>query len=307
MENFSASVMKKFGLDYDSVAPGNPRLVYCAISGYGREGRYAPRPGFDPVIQAESGFMSTIGYPDRPAVRAGVAVIDLSTGLASAQAVLAALYHRERTGEGQSVGVALYDIGIACTYHFGMAYLVDGRCPTRMGNGSPAAEPIGVFQASDGPFQMTIAGERVWKKLIHDVLKRPDIAADPRFATNSARVANRAPLHAAMNEIFAGDTRDSWVDRMRAAGAPAGPIRTIAEAVASPEVRERGLIATVQHTGNGTIPAIRNPIRLSGTPVREPVGAPLLGEHTDAALAEWLGYDASRVAELRQAGAFGER
>ena len=306
VENFSTGVMAKFGLDYATVAKDNPRLVYCSISGYGRDGAFASRAGYDPVVQAESGFMSTTGYPDRPPVRTGIPMIDVATGLAAAQAVLAALYARERTGEGQYVETALYDIAVAMTYHFGMSYLVDGRNLTRMGNGSPAAEPIGVFQASDGPFQMTIAGERVWKKLINDVLDRPDLGMNPNFETNPARVANKERLRVILDDIFATDTRDNWVERMRAAGAPAGPIRTIAEAAEAPEVRERGLLATAPHATAGTVPCIRNPMRLSLTPVRDPVGAPTLGQHTEEALAEWLGYDAARLGELRKAGAFGK-
>lgn len=302
VENFSTGVMERHGLGYDAVRARNPRIVYCSISAYGRTGPSAARPGYDPVVQAESGFMSITGAPDQEPLRTGIPMIDVTTGLAAGQAVLAALYAREETGEGQFVEVPLFDTAVAMTFHYGMAYLITGENPERVGNGSPAAQPIGVFHASDGPFQLTIAGERVWKKLVADVLQRPDLLNDPDFRDNQARVANRHRLRAILDEIFAGDTRDAWVTRMRAAGAPAGPIRTIAEAVESPEVQERGLTGVAPHAGGGTAPYIRNSMRLGGTPIRDAIGAPLLGQHTDEVLTSWLGLSADRIGALRDGG-----
>ncbi|MFN4090255.1 MAG: CaiB/BaiF CoA transferase family protein [Alphaproteobacteria bacterium] len=302
LENFSAGVMTKFGLDYESLKAINPSIVYCAMSGYGRDGDFARRAGYDPVAQAESGFMSITGRADGEPTRTGIPMIDVTTGLGAAQATLAALFHRRRTGEGQYVDVALFDTACAMSFHFGMAYLIDGRTPMRGGNGSPAANPVGVYEASDGPFQMTLAGERVWKKFIIDVVNRPDIAADAHFLTNSARVANRERVDATLNEIFATDTRENWVARMRAAGAPAGPIRTIAEACESPEVKERERFVTVPHPTAGSVPCLRSPIRLDGTPVRPPFAAPTLGQHTAAALGDWLGYDEARIDALKAQG-----
>src|SRR5690606_24110401 len=217
VENFSTGVMERHGLGYDVVKARNPRIVYCSISAYGRTGPSAARPGYDPVVQAESGFMSITGSPDREPLRTGIPMIDVTTGLAAGQAVLAALYAREETGQGQFVEVPLFDTAVAMTFHFGMAYLVSGENPERVGNSSPAAQPIGVFHASDGPFQLTIVGERVWKKLVSDVLQRPDLLSHPDFAVNQARVANQTALREILDDIFAGDTRDSWVARMRAA------------------------------------------------------------------------------------------
>ncbi len=302
VENFSTGVMERHGLGYDAVKARNPRIVYCSISAYGRTGPSAARPGYDPVVQAESGFMSITGSPDREPLRTGIPMIDVTTGLAAGQAVLAALYAREETGQGQFVEVPLFDTAVAMTFHFGMAYLVSGENPERVGNSSPAAQPIGVFHASDGPFQLTIAGERVWKKLVSDVLQRPDLLSHPDFAVNQARVANQTALREILDDIFAGDTRDSWVARMRAAGVPAGPIRTIAEAVESPEVKERKLTGDAPHASAGSAPYIRNSMRLSGTPIREAFGAPLLGQHTDEILASWLDLGSDRISALRESG-----
>lgn len=303
VENFSTGVMQRFGLDYEAVKAGNPRLIYCSVSGYGRDGPVATRLGYDPVVQAESGLMSVNGFPDREPVRSAVPLVDVTTGMTAGHAVLAALFARERSGEGQFIQVALFDTGVAMTLHFGMNYLAAGKESARVGNGSTAAEPIGVFQAKDGIFQMTMAGERVWLKLVKDVIKRPDLAEDPRFSSNSARIANKAELHRVLNEIFAAATRDTWVDRLRAAGAPGGPVRTIKEAMESDEAKGRGLIQQAPHSKLGSIPNLRSPVRFTTTPVRDPVGAPVLGEHTEAVLAEVLGYDAGRIAALRAAGA----
>jgi len=305
VENFSADVMAKFGLDYPNAAKLNPKLIYVAGSAYGRDGDYRSRAGYDPVVQAESGFLSINGVPEREPVRAGIPMIDITTGLGLAQACLAALIHRERTGEGQYVEVGLYDTALQMCFHFGMQHLITGDVPQRVGNASPSAAPVGVFPASDGPFQIAIGGDRVWRKLCLDVLKRPDLVDHPEFGTNSQRVVNRAALHRMLNEIFSKRPRDEWVADMRAMKVPAGPLRTIAEACASPEVRGRELVVQAPHATAGSVPTLRNPMRFEKTPVRPPVGAPLLGQHTDEVLRDVLGYDAARIGSLRQAGAVG--
>ncbi|MSO76065.1 MAG: CoA transferase [Alphaproteobacteria bacterium] len=303
VENFSTGVMGRFGLDYGSVKDANPRLIYCSISGYGRDGAVASRAGYDPVVQAESGLMSVNGFPDREPVRSGVPVVDITTGMTACQAVLAALFHRERTGNGQYLEVALFDAGVALTVHYGIGYLATGVNPGRAGNGSPAAEPIGVFQAKDGIFQMTMAGERVWRKLCNDVIKRPDLIENPAFANNTARIENKLRLHQILNEIFATDTRDAWVEKLRAGGAPGGPVRSIAEAMDSQEVKERGLVSRIPHGKLGTIPNINCPIRFATTPVRTPVGAPTLGEHTEQVLRGLLGLSPDEIQRLKAAKA----
>src|SRR5215218_5968187 len=182
VENFSGGVMKKYGLDYASVSPTNPRLIYCSISAYGRKGPLALRPGFDPITQAESGFMSLNGFPDGEPVRTGPPIVDLATGMSACNAILMALLARERIGRGQQVEVALIDTAVAMTQFYGMAYLVSGQSPGRFGNSPNGSPTVGVFQASDGPLYMACANDRLYRRLVVDVLDRPDLVTDPEFA-----------------------------------------------------------------------------------------------------------------------------
>src|SRR6516165_12138879 len=215
VENFSASVMEKFGLDYASVAPTNPRLVYCAISAYGRKGPFASRPGFDPITQAESGFMSLNGFPDGPPVRTGPPIVDMATGMAACNAILLALLARERLGRGQHVEVALFDIAMAMTGFYGMAYLINGTNPGRFGNSPNGSPSVGVYEASDGPFYIACANDRLYRRLVTEVLDRPDLTSDPRFATRRQRSANKEQLRAIIAEVFAGDRLENWMAKMK--------------------------------------------------------------------------------------------
>src|SRR6266576_1784538 len=239
VENFSGGVMKKFGLDYASVAPTNPRLIYCSISAYGRKGEFALRPGFDPITQAESGFMSLNGFPDGEPVRTGPPIVDLATGMSACNAILLALFARERLGRGQNVEVALIDTAVALTAFYGMAYLVSGANPGRFGNSPNGSPTVGVYQASDGPFYIACANDRLYRRLVIEVLGRPDLAGGPDFADRRSRSANKEKLRAILAGIFASDLRDNWVAKMKAANIPVGFLRTIEEAFNSPEVRER--------------------------------------------------------------------
>jgi len=302
VENFSTGVMAKYGLDWETVGPANPRLVYCSVSAYGRSGPFAGRPGYDPVVQSESGFMSMNGEPDREPLRSGSPMMDLTTGITAAQAVLAALFGRARTGKGQFVEVALFDTGFSTTAQAALAYMAGGKCPTRPGNSSEFTQPTGAYATRDGTLLLTIAGERTWRALC-GMLGRAELADDPRFARNAQRVANRAELRALLEGVFAGDDTAGWLERMRAAGVPAGEIREIGTALGSPEATARGLVGTLPHERAGAVPNLRSPIRLSRTPVIERTAAPDLGRHTEEALADWLGYGPDDIAALRAAGA----
>ena len=196
VENFSGGVMKKYGLDYASVAPTNPRLVYCSISAYGRKGEFALRPGFDPITQAESGFMSLNGFPDGEPVRTGPPIVDMATGMSACNAILLALLARERLGRGQQVEVALIDTAVALTGFYGMAYLISGANPGRFGNSPNGSPTVGVYQASDGPLYMACANDRLYRRLVTDVLDRPDLVTDPDFSHRKARTANKEKLRA---------------------------------------------------------------------------------------------------------------
>ena len=302
IENFSTGVMAKFGLDYDSLTQERSDLVYGSVSAYGRTGPFKERLGYDPVIQAESGFMSMTGTPDREPVRTGVPMIDVTTGMIATQAVLAAIFHRLRTGEGQFVEVPLFDTGFAMTFHASVGALATGHQPTRVGNGSVVAHPIGVYRASDGEIFITIGGDRVWRKFAADVLERPDLVGHPEFGANAARLRNKEALETLLRPIFAAHTREYWVERCRKAGVPGGEIRTVTEAYASDEAKARGVIGTSRNPAYGEVPNVRSPLRLSGSPVREPIGPPLLGQHTAEVLSEWLGWDEGEIAAVRPAG-----
>ena len=305
VENFSGGVMKKFGLDYQSVEPLNPRLIYCSISAYGRTGPFATRPGFDPITQAESGFMSLNGFPDGPPVRTGPPIVDMATGMAACNAILLALLARDRLGRGQQVEVALFDIAMAMTGFFGMAYLVNGQNPGRFGNSPSGSPTVGVYEASDGPLYMACANDRLYRRLVSEVLERPDLLSDPRFATRKARSENKERLRAAIAEVFAGDRLENWMAKMKLANIPVGYLRTVEEGFNAPEARERSRLSRISHPTAGWVPNVEPPVSMSLTPAVDPVAAPLLGEHTMELLRDKLGYDDRRITELAAKGAFG--
>jgi crotonobetainyl-CoA:carnitine CoA-transferase CaiB-like acyl-CoA transferase len=305
VENFSSSVMKKFGLDYESVAPGNPRLVYCSISAYGRKGPFASRPGFDPITQAESGFMSLNGFPDGPPVRTGFPIVDMATGMSACNAILLALLARDRIGRGQHVEVALFDIAVAMTGFYGMTYLITGVNQSRFGNSPNGSPTVGVYEAADGPFYMACANDRLVRRLLVEVLDRADLTTDPLFANRKARSANKEKLREILAGIFKTEMRDHWIEKMKAANVPVGYLRTIEEAFNAPEVRERHRLSEIPHPTAGTVPNIQSPLHLGLTSVVDPVAAPLLGQHTKEVLHRTLGYDDSQIARLTEAGVFG--
>src|ERR1700748_2157346 len=298
VENFSASVMEKFGLDYPSVAPSNPRLVYCSISAYGRKGPFAFRPGFDPITQAESGFMSLNGFADGPPVRTGPPIVDMATGMSAVNAILLALIARDRLGKGEQVEVALFDIAMSMTGFYGMAYLINGTNPGRFGNSPNGSPTVGLYEAADGPLYMACANDRLYRRLVTEVLERPDLISDPEFATRKARTANREKLRAAIAGVFAGDTLENWMAKMKKANIPVGYLRTVEQGFNAPEARERHRLSRIRHPTAGSVPNIETPVTMGLTPCVDPVAAPLLGEHTKEVLHKTLGYSDSRIAEL---------
>jgi crotonobetainyl-CoA:carnitine CoA-transferase CaiB-like acyl-CoA transferase len=304
VENFSSGVMKKYGLDYASIAPTNPRMVYCSISAYGRQGPFASRPGFDPITQAESGFMSLNGFPDGPPVRTGPPAIDMVTGMSACNAIMMALFARDRLGRGQHVEVALFDVALGMTGFYGMAYLMTGMNFSRQGNSPNGSPSVGLYEASDAPFYIACANDRLYRRLVIEVLGRPDLASG-EFVDRRSRTANKDKLRAILTGIFIQDLRQNWVAKMKSANIPVGFLRTVEEAFNSPEVRERNRISQISHPTAGTVPNIESPIHLGLTPVVDPVAAPLLGEHTREVLRKTLGYDDARIAALSDSGVFG--
>ncbi|AUC98421.1 MULTISPECIES: CoA transferase [Bradyrhizobium] len=306
VENFSGGVMKKFGLDYASVAPTNPRLIYCSISAYGRKGDFALRPGFDPITQAESGFMSLNGFADGEPVRTGPPIVDMATGMSACNAILMALIARDRLGQGQQVEVALIDTAVSMTGFYGMAYLINGNNPGRFGNSPNGSPTVGVYRASDGPLYMACANDRLYRRLVTDVLERPDLITDPEFAQRKARTANKEKLRGIIAGVFASDTLENWMAKMKKANIPVGYLRTVEEGFNAPEVRDRDRLSKIAHPTAGSVPNIESPVSMSLTPAVDPVAAPLLGQHTRDVLSRTLGYDNRRLAALAEAGAFGK-
>jgi crotonobetainyl-CoA:carnitine CoA-transferase CaiB-like acyl-CoA transferase len=305
VENFSTGVMQRLGLGPDTLRAANPKLVYCSISAYGRDGPFADRPGFDPVVQAESGFVSMNGYPDRQGVRASAAVMDIATAMMVSNAVLAALFARTHQGVGQVVEVGLFDTGLLMTGWAPMQHLLTGRAPQRSGNVSVDTCPSGVFDASDQSFYINCGNSRIFQRLLSQVVDRPDIADDPAFAQPQDRVARRDELFAVLAEAFAKQPWAHWQRRMREAQVPCGVVNTVPQAIRSAEARAREAVTWIPHAGVGKVPNIASPWRFGLTPVADPKAAPRIGEHTEEVLRGLLGFDDAKLQALAAAGAFG--
>ncbi|MCC8936122.1 CoA transferase [Bradyrhizobium sp. Arg68] len=305
VENFSANVMARLGLDYENCRSIKPDIIYCAVSAYGRDGAFADRLGFDPIAQVESGFVSMNGYADREGVRALSPVMDISTAMMACNAILGALLARERGGGGQAIEVSLFDNAVLMTGYATMQSLFSGADPRRSGNTSPDTCPSGVFQAKDCAFYINCGNDKIFQRLMSQVLEREDLAVAEIYATGPDRIRRRDELFAILGEAFAEKTWSHWQSRMRAAGVPCGQVRTVGEAIRSPEARERGIVTRIPHETLGWVPNVNLPIRYSQTPIVDPVAAPAVGQHTEAVLRDLLGYDDEQLARLAAGGAFG--
>jgi crotonobetainyl-CoA:carnitine CoA-transferase CaiB-like acyl-CoA transferase len=307
VENFSTGVTQRLGIDYDSCRKLRPQIIYCSVSAYGREGAFADRLGFDPIAQVESGFVSMNGYADREGVRALSPVMDISTAMMACNAILGALVARERSGLGQAIEVSLFDNAVLMTGYATLQHLFTGVDTQRHGNTSPDTCPSGVFQAQDGAFYINCGNDKIFQRLMSQVIDRADLASADIYATGPDRIRRRDELFAILGEAFAQQPWSYWQPRMRAAGVPCGQVRTVGEAIRSPEARERKLVTRIPHPKTGWVPNVRLPIRYSRTPVADPVCAPEVGQHTDEVIREILGYDEERLARLSEAGAFGNQ
>jgi crotonobetainyl-CoA:carnitine CoA-transferase CaiB-like acyl-CoA transferase len=299
VENYRSGVMDRYGIGYKELSAINPQLIFASVSAYGRDGPLKDRPGYDPIVQAESGFMSLTGDPDGEPMRTGVSIADMFTGMFAGQAILAAIIAREKIGKGQRIDVPLFDTAVNMLHHASNAFLIDGVEMGRYGNSNALAQPVGLFTASDGPIMVTMTNNRLYKTFCEDCLERPDLVEDPRFSNNAKRVENREELAEVLNAVFAKETRTHWIDKMASFGIPAGEVRNVGEALSSDDVASRGLVVDQPHPRFGSVKGIRSPMTLTETPVRDPVGAPDLGADTDAVLRDVAGYTDEQIATVK--------
>lgn len=302
VENFLSKSLKRLGLDYESLKAIKPDIIHCSISGYGRDGPLADQPGYDFVIQAEAGLMAITGTKDGEPTRFGVAITDLVSGMNATQAILAALYHRALTGEGQSIDISLYRSGIQLLANIASGYLNTGTEPERFGNAHPSIVPYQSFATADGLLALAVGTDEQFRRLCLAVLGRPDLAEAPQFATNRKRAENRAVLVADLAEIFRERPTQHWLDRLAAAGVPAGKVRKVSEAFTDqPELAGR-MVVEVPHSELGRVKVVRSPMRFSATSLAEPNHPPLLGEHTAEVLQQVLGAAPAEIATLHRQG-----
>ncbi len=305
VENFTPGTMERLGLGAQTIMAANPRLIYCSISGFGATGPYRERAGYDAIMQGFTGLMSITGEPDGPPVKVGVALIDVITALYAHGAILAALQHRNRTGEGQYLELSLMECGIAALINAATAYLVGGEVQGRWGHAHPSLVPYQAFRARDGFLMVGAGNERLWKAFC-EVLGAPEWADDARFDSNAKRVERRGELVRRIEERLAGRSRDEWVVAFAGAGLPAGPISDIAQVFADPQVQHRGMAVPVAHPTAGPIRLPGVPVKFGSTPAAIQGPPPRLGQHTDDVLRRVLGLGEAEIVELRAAGAIGD-
>ena len=307
IENFKVGDMARYGLDYASLKAINPRLVYCSLTGFGQSGPYAPRAGYDYIIQGMGGLMSVTGERDDlngGPQKVGVAVADLFTGMYATVGILAALRHAERTGEGQHLDMALLDTQVAMLANLGANYLVSDKAPGRMGNAHQNIVPYQVFEVApraDGgkDFIILAVGNDGQYAKFCEVAGRPDLASEPRFVKNADRVRHRAELVPMLEAVMKTRAKADWLSALEAAKVPCGAINSLDEVFADPQVQARGMVTHWQHPLRADLPLVSSPIKLEKTPVRTDRPPPMLGQHTDEVLGELLGVDAARLATLR--------
>ena len=300
VENWRPDVKHKLGLDYESLAQVNPRIILASISGYGQTGPYVARPGFDQIMQGMGGLMSVTGFPDSGPVRAGLAVADMSAGLYAALGILVALIEREQSGKGQWVQASLLHSQIAMMDFQVARYLNDGDTPVRVGNDHPTSSPMGLFTASDGVFNIGASGEGNWLRLCA-VVDRPQWCEDPDFATEKLRVTNRPRLTELLEAEFANNTVHYWVTELNRAGVPAGPVYDVPEVFEDEQVKHLGVVASLPEVYGKAMHYITQPMTLSRTPPDVKTPAPEWGEHTDEVLTE-IGYGESEIKQLHDDG-----
>ncbi|HDR9806820.1 CaiB/BaiF CoA-transferase family protein [Burkholderia orbicola] len=302
LENYKVGQLKKYGLDYEALRAVKPDLVYCSVTGFGQTGPYAHRAGYDFIVQGIGGFMSITGErdgePGGGPQKAGVAIADLATGLYSTIAVLAALAHRDRTGEGQYIDMALLDVQVALLANMNTNFLASGKPPVRWGNAHPNIVPYQTFQTRDGWIIVAVGNDGQFRKFV-EAGGRPELADDERFATNPSRVRHRDTLVPILAEMVKARGKADWIGALEAAGVPCGPINDLDEVFDNEQVVARGMQVSLPHPCGADVKLVRNPIRMSATPPDARTAPPLLGAQTEDVLRDMLGYDDVRIAALK--------
>jgi formyl-CoA transferase len=307
LENYKVGQLKKYGLDYESLKREKPDLIYCSITGFGQDGPYAQRAGYDFIIQGMGGFMSITGerddLPGGGPQKAGVAISDLMTGMYASIAVLAALAHRDRTGEGQYIDMALLDVQVAMLANMGTNYLMSGKAPQRWGNAHANIVPYQTFATADGHIIVVLAVDKnaQYRRFV-EAGGRPELAEDARFATNPMRVRHRDTLVPILAEMVRTKTKQEWITALEAAGVPCGPINRLDEVFENPQVRARGMRVELDHPLGCKVPLVKSPMKMSATPATHPAAPPMLGQHTEEVLGGTLGMSAAEIQGLRARG-----
>jgi crotonobetainyl-CoA:carnitine CoA-transferase CaiB-like acyl-CoA transferase len=305
LENYKVGSLQRYGLDATTLCELNPTLIYCSISAYGQSGSKSAEPGYDAMIQAAGGLMSITGESDadggRP-TKVGVAIADIMAGMYAATAVLAALVAREQSGRGQHIDVPLFDSQVAWLANQNMNYLLTGTPPDRRGTAHPNIVPYQAFQTADGYLMLAIGNDSQFANCCAS-LGCPEVAEDPRYSANSARIENRDELIQIIAERLTGETTACWLDRFASLHIPAGPINDLAQVFSDPVVAERRIVRSLNHSLAGEVPTVANPVRFSDTPVEYKLAPPVLGQHTAEVLKDDLGYSDKEIARLYDSGA----
>ncbi|GAC1318260.1 MAG: CaiB/BaiF CoA-transferase family protein [Collimonas sp.] len=302
IQNFKFGGIDKLGLGYDQLRETQPELIYCSITGYDSSGPEATRPGYDLVVQGEAGLMAINGEPDQPPLKFGVAAVDLFTGMYSAQAVLAALFERQKTGKGRHIEMALFDCGLMITAYYGLEALLLGQDPPRYGNAHPSIVPYGVFDAEDGPLVITVGNNSQFARFCSDVIQRPDLAEDQRFKTNMNRAANREALMPEIKRELGSRKRKDLLELLTRSGIPCGEVLGLHEALTSKRATDAGLVTAQPHPEVGSVSVLAPPYRFDGKrlPVRN--APPQLGEGTKEVLQSLLGLSDQKLSQLKESG-----